>query len=73
MWIVMITEFDVTCATEIRNIMVRVISKSFMEFLTIKEYCQVYQKIYNEITRQLINKNGYQDQKKVYKLFLQSE
>lgn len=47
------------------------ISKSFLEFLSIKEYCQAYQETYDEIASQSANKNKYYHQDKAYKVFLQ--
>lgn len=42
-WNAIRKEFDITHASEIASIAIRVISKSFMEFATIEEYCRIYQ------------------------------
>lgn len=71
MWKAIQAEFHVTRASEIGSIAARVISKSFLEFPSIEEYCRAYQKAYDEIASRLANKNGYQHQDKAYEVLLQ--
>lgn len=71
MWGAIKAEFDVTRASEIGRIAARVISKSFLEFSSIEEYCRAYQEAYEEIASRLANKNGYQQQDKAYEVLLQ--
>lgn len=59
-------EFNITYASVIGSIAIKVMSKSFIEFATIEEYCHVYQKAYNNITSQLANKKGNKHQTKYY-------
>lgn len=71
MWIAIRKEFDITHASEIASIAARVISKSFMEFATIEEYCRVYQEAYDNIASRLANKNRHKDQNTHYKVLFQ--
>lgn len=71
MWSVIKQEFDITRASEIGSIAARVISKVFMEFATIEEYCRAYQEAYNDIASRLTNKNGNKNQIKYHEVFLQ--
>ncbi|MCJ1342911.1 hypothetical protein MMC31_001100 [Peltigera leucophlebia] len=71
MWRTIQAEFDVIRASDIGSIAARVISKSFLEFPSIEEYCRAYQEAYDEIASQLTNQNGYQHQDKAYEVLLQ--
>lgn len=71
MWSAIRQEFDITRASEIGSIAARIISKSFMEFATIEEYCRAYQEAYDDIASRLANKNGHKDQIKHYEVLLQ--
>lgn len=71
MWKAIQAEFHITRASEIGSIAARVLSKSFLEFPSIEEYCRAYQKAYDEIASRLANKNGYQHQDKAYEVLLQ--
>lgn len=71
MWNAIREEFDITRASEIGSIAARVISKSFMEFATIEEYCRAYQEAYDDIASRLANKNGNKHQTKHYEVLLQ--
>lgn len=71
MWGAIKAEFEVTRASEIGRIAARVISKSFLEFPSIEEYCRAYQEAYDEIASRLANKNGYPQQDKSYEVLLQ--
>lgn len=59
MWIAIKAEFNIICTSKIRGIATKVISKSFLEFPSIEEYCQAYQKAYNKIASRFASKNGY--------------
>ena len=69
-WIAIKAEFNITCASEIGAIAARVMSKLFLEFSSIEEYCQAYQEAYDKIASRFANKNGYQYQDKAFNVFL---
>lgn len=71
MWGALKAEFEVTRASEIGRIAARVISKSFLGFPSIEEYCWAYQEAYSEIASRLASKNGHQQQDKAYEVLLQ--
>lgn len=71
MWGALKAEFEITRASEIGRIAARVISKPFLEFPSIEEYCRAYQEAYEEIASRLASKNGSQQQNKAYEVLLQ--
>lgn len=50
-----------TTASEIGSIGAIVISKLFIEFASINDYCRTYLEAHNKIASRLTNKNGHQN------------
>lgn len=71
MWVTLQQKFDISRALEIGAIAATVISKDFHEFDSVNNYCQAYQKAYDEIASRLVSNKGGWNQNKHYEVLLQ--
>ena len=71
MWVLLQQVFDSSRALDIGAIAATVIGKDFHEFDSVSNYCQAYQKAYDEIASRLVGNKGGRNQNKHYEVLLQ--